>query len=57
MTACSETIRRFSSKHVAYSFVEMERARNDLEAHHKECASASAAFPGVAVAAAAMQHS
>ena len=40
LTACSETIRRFSSKHEAYSFVEMERARCDLEMHRTECASA-----------------
>jgi hypothetical protein len=57
MTARSETIRRFSSKHMAYSFVEMERARSDLEMHRKGCVSASAAFPAVAIAAAVMQHS
>ena len=43
MTACSETFRRVSSKRMAYTSVEMERARSDLETHRTGCASAVAA--------------
>ncbi|MGA3034716.1 MAG: hypothetical protein ABSD70_15640 [Terracidiphilus sp.] len=43
ITACSATIRRFSSRHVAYAIVEMERARSDLRVHREGCVSALAA--------------
>ncbi len=43
ITACSETFRRVSIRHVAYGFVEMERARSELETHRTECVSAVAA--------------
>jgi hypothetical protein len=49
VTACTETFRRVSSKHMAYGLVEMERARIELEAHRSVCLSA--------VAAAAIKHS
>jgi hypothetical protein len=39
--ACaSETYGRISSRFVAYSNVEMERARSELEVHRSVCASA-----------------
>jgi hypothetical protein len=43
ITACSETFRRVSIRHVAYGFVEMERARSELESHRSVCVSAVAA--------------
>jgi len=43
ITACSETFRRVSSRHMAYGFVEMERARSELDTHRSVCRSAVAA--------------
>jgi hypothetical protein len=43
IAACSETLRRVSLKFAAYGFVEMERARSELEMHHTVCVSAVAA--------------
>jgi hypothetical protein len=43
ITACSATFRRVSIRQVAYGFVEMERARNELETHRSACASVAAA--------------
>jgi hypothetical protein len=39
----NETFGRISSRFVAYSVVEMERARSELEVHRSVCASAVAA--------------
>jgi hypothetical protein len=48
-TACSRTLRRISLKFAAYDFVEMQRARSELDMHRSTCTSA--------IAAAASQHS
>lgn len=48
ITACSGTPRRISLKFAAYDFVEMERARSELNMHRSVC--------GSALAAAAAQH-
>jgi hypothetical protein len=45
ITACSATFRCVSSRLVAYGFVEMERARSELETHRSVCVSVSAAAP------------
>ena len=42
IAACSETFRRASSKLAAYGFVEMERARDELEMHRSVCRAAVA---------------
>ncbi|MGA2754999.1 MAG: hypothetical protein ABSE53_14665 [Terracidiphilus sp.] len=43
LTACSRTLRRVSLKFAAYDFVEMERARSDLDMHRSTCVSVIAA--------------
>ncbi len=42
-TACSGALRRVSLKFAAYDFVEMERARSELDMHRSVCVSAIAA--------------
>jgi hypothetical protein len=43
LTACSDVLRRVRSELAAYVFVEMERARSELDMHRSVCASAIAA--------------
>lgn len=49
LAAHSEVLRRVRSERAAYDFVEMERARSELDMHRSVCASA--------IATAAAQHS
>ena len=49
LTASSEVLRRVRSERAAYDFVEMERARSELDMHRSTCVSA--------IAAAALQRS
>lgn len=43
IAAHSEVLRRVRSERAAYDFVEMERARSELEMHRSVCATAIAA--------------
>lgn len=43
LAAHSEVLRRVRSERAAYDFVEMERARSELDMHRSVCASAMAA--------------
>jgi len=43
LAAQSEVLRRVRSERAAYDFVELERARSELDMHRSTCASAIAA--------------
>lgn len=51
-TACSRALRRISLKFAAYDFVELERARSELDMHRSVCLAAIASAPGLSYAAA-----